>query len=203
MPIIDMNSFDGSRIDSELAKTFGVSFRRTSLSLIAMSQGCFVVVTGIDKEETPFTDTEIEKIFVTFNRVVDENSTDTPQGLRLKIETALAPMWTPCPTSNKCPFNLNVKMATRLVFHLHIPGWSFEEARLKLKTLYKPGEFSDLTWLSLNGRSQEPISFSITDRDTEKKVYEFALYTLAEQSGSEGSTRIIIDPETDNNGMGP
>jgi len=203
MTAIDANSFDGDRVEAELAQSSGVKYRRTSISLVTMRQGNFVIVTGIDKEKKPFSDSQIETIFSTFESVVDSNQTDTPKALRQKIEAALASLWTPCPASKKCPFNLTIKYATRLVFHLHILGWSFEEARMKLKTRFKPGEFSDLSWLSLNGKSQKPDSFSIIDKDSEKKVFEFALYTSAAQADDGGVTRIIIDPEADNTGLGP
>jgi len=200
---IEVGSFDGSQIDSSLTKSCDVKYRRTSLSLVALRQGSFVVSTGIDKEEEPFSDSDVSEIFATFGHVVDSNPADAPQELQKKIHAALASLWTLSPADPKCPFNLKVKYATRLVFHLHVPGWAFEDARIKFKTQFEPCEFSDLVWLTLNGQSQEPKSFSVTDKDSEKKVYEFALYIQANQTGTTGSTRIIIDPQTDNDGVGP
>jgi hypothetical protein len=201
----DFTVLDGETMQPGLVGG-GRSYRCTSLSLIAMSQGSFVVVTGVDTPKRSFTDDQIGDIFAIFSATVDGHPGIGPEALREKVIAAIGDRWhvsdlsKDCECSD-CPFDLVIKMSTRIVFHIHIPSWSFEEARIKFKTGDPDAQFSDLDWLSLGGKSQKPHSFSIIDQDTDTTHYQFGLYARVDQGQS--WTRVVIDPEVMNDGLGP
>jgi hypothetical protein len=201
----DFAVLDGERVQRQLGGG-GRSYRCTSLTLIAMSRGAFVVVTGTDTTEKTFTDDDIAEIFEVFDTTVADHGEIGADALRDKVVSAIGQRWKICDLSkdcecSDCPFDLMIKMSTRIVFHLQIPGWSFEEARIKIKSGAPETQFSDLEWLSLNGQSQKPHSFSIIDQDTDKEHYQFGLFARVDQA--QGWTRVIIDPEVMNDGLGP
>lgn len=193
---------DGNRIQSELVSG-SIAFKRTSISLIALAQGAFVVVTGIDPKGKAFSDAEILEILEIFGTTVDRNADADRDAMRKAVISAIGSRWEVCepPATTKpnaCPFDLKIDGSTRIIFHLHIENWSFEEARIKFKTRDTHDQFGDLTWLALDGQSQKPTSFSLVDRDTKKGTYQFGLFVRVEQDGY--STRVIIDPEMGNGG---
>lgn len=182
-----------------------VEHRQTSISLIALADGAFVVVTGIDHPDRTFSDDDIREIFAIFDSTVDANAGRSRGDVRAAIIAAIGDRWKLCetpppskPTSS--PFDLCIRDATRIVFHLHIENWAFEDACLKFKAEDTQGQFSDLTWLTLGGESQKPMSFSLVDRDSKKGEFPFALYACVRQDGY--VTRVIIDPEVGNEGVG-
>lgn len=198
-------AFDGTSLQEGLSGG-GKNYRCTSLSLIALCQGAFVVVSGTDQDVGEFSDDDIQKIFEIFDGTVDENKGANPQQLHAAIIEAIGNLWTVSDLSkdcdcSDCPFDLKINMSTRIVFHMHIPHWSFEDARIKFKTSGSDSQFSDLDWLSLNGVSKKPNSFCIVDQDTDKVHYQFALFARVQQGQS--WTRVIIDPEIMNDGRGP
>jgi hypothetical protein len=200
--------FDGEQVQDSIAVCWNARYRSTMLSLIAMRDGAFVVVTGIDvpgdgsqPKRKPFSDQDISNIFDVFNKTVDDSPNLSADELYQAIVKAIGDDWVECPPCGTCPFNVGIVKSTRIVFHMHIPGWSFEDARLKFKSDLPSGQFSDLQWLSLDGKSMKPMSFSLTDQDTKAGVFQFSLYMRAESGQT--WTRIIIDPDNTNTGVGP
>ncbi len=205
--MVDQHSemLDGSRTQMELVKG-SISYQRTSLSLIALAQGSFVVVTGVDPRGKAFSDADILEILKLFGDAVDANAKADRHELRKAVIAAIGSRWEVCapPSTTKpeaCPFDLHIDGSTRIIFHLHVENWSFEEARIKFKSRDTDNQFGDLNWLTLDGQSRKPKSFSLVDRDTKKGTYQFGLYVKVEQDGY--STRVIIDPEVGNGGNGP
>lgn len=200
----DSENLDDASIQAELVGG-GRGYRRNSLSLIALCQGAFVVVTGTDGDKgRKFKDEEILEIFEIFNRTVDAKTGASPDQLRAAVIDAIGERWIVSPpthSNDPTPFDLAMKVSTRIVFHLHVPHWSFDETRMRFKTQSPEKQFSDLDWLSLNGVSCKPDSFCITDQDSDKENYLYDLYIRVDQGQS--WTRIIIDPEIENNGGGP
>ena len=200
MAAMDTNAFDGDRPDQDLLKTCDIKPRTTLFSLIAMRQAQFVIMMG-SIDESPDNDAKFRNIIDTFDSTVDDNPDDGPVELREKLEDRFSGLWKPCHFGEKCPFDIRVRYATRLVFHMHIPDWTFEQAMMKFKTEYEPCQFTELGWLKLDGVSQAPHTFSIIYADTVKKTYQFSLFVEVRQGTA--STRIIIDPGTSGDGLGP
>lgn len=204
--MVDQNNelLDGSRIQTGL-ESGSITYKRTSLSLIALAQGAFVVVTGVDPKGKAFSDAAILEILKLFGDAVDANPKADRHEMRKAVIAAIGSRWEVCapPTTTKptaCPFDLHIEGSTRIIFHMHVENWSFEDARIKFKTRDTHNQFGDLTWLTLDGQSRKPKSFSLVDRDTRKGAYQFGLYVKVEQDGY--STRVIIDPEVGNGGFG-
>lgn len=193
--------FDGNVVQAGLDASSPSGYKRTSLTLFALRDGEFVVVMGIDEEGSSFTDRQIQDIFSIFNATVDGNPDLGAQALHAKVLAEIGTRWTACAPSGDCPFDQTVEKSTRLVYHMHIPGWSFEDARMKFKSAVPPDQFSCLTWLELDGRPQKPNAFSIVDQDTVAGEFYYSLYARMQQG--QHWTRILIDPKTGNNGMGP
>ena len=83
-----------------------------------------------------------------------------------------------------------------MVFHVHVPGWGFEDARIKFKTEGAETQFCGLEWLDLHGQSSKPYTFQIGVAEVKKKIkHAFALYIEASQNAGQQVTRLIIDPE--------
>ena len=79
---------------------------------------------------------------------------------------------------------------------MHVPGWGFEEARIKFKDEKSVSAFCGLSWLTLNGDVRSPYSFEINAAAaTEPAEYEFALFVQASQDAGNQATRLIIDPK--------
>lgn len=197
-----IDAFDGKQIQSSLAaETDNAASdgadRATQICLIALASDGFVVIHGNDSGRDAFTDGDITEIFLTFADTLDAYPGADTSTLRLACAAALAGLWQPCSAALSCPFDLGADPQTRLIFHVHSPGWGFEDARIKFKTDLPDGAFTGLAWLTLNGLSCAPRSFKI-DINTaaeSKSPYEFALFIEASQDAGQQSTRVIIDPK--------
>jgi hypothetical protein len=200
MAAMDTSAFDGTRPDKKLLESCGIKPRTTLFSLIAMRQAQFIVLMG-SIEENPDNNAKFRSLIDLFDAIVDDNPADGPVDLRKKLDAGFAGLWTPCHFGENCPFDLRVEYATRLIFHMHIPDWTFEAAMMKFKTEYEPCQFTELGWLKLDGTSQAPHTFSIIYADTVAKTYQFSLFVEARQGTA--STRIIIDPDAGGTGVGP
>ncbi|MHA6288743.1 hypothetical protein [Maricaulis sp. CAU 1757] len=194
MAAIDRESFDGTKPQEDLQAACGFKTTRTQISLIASAIDGFVVVTGSDEGHGVFDDEAISSILLTFSQVVDDHPGATAGSLRIAVQQALAGHWKPCGAVNPCPFDQDLQVPTRMIFHVYSPGWGFEAARLKFKGKIPAGEFCGLAWLQLNGAGQQPYSFELSCRASEAAKYEFALYIKASQDAGNQSTRVIIDP---------
>ncbi|WP_417469140.1 hypothetical protein [Maricaulis sp.] len=191
----EMSGLDGTRVQTQLLAAPSRSFECTQLSLSTMRDSSFVVLTGSDHERPAFTDTEIQLIIDTFDAVVTGNPTAGAAQLRALAHTALAPLWTPGNSVSPSPYDLTVHSASRLIFFLSKENWSFEPARIKLKTSFGGGEFGGLNWLVLNGSSLEPRAFELVDSCTQTgESFEFALFIDVAQAGGSQHTRLIVDP---------
>lgn len=194
MPAIDRDSFDGTKLQSELTTDCSFTPQRTQISLVARATDGFVVATGHDDGQTPFDDAAISAIFVTFAEVVADYPNADASTLRTAVNAALAGLWTAAGGTAPSPFDQTIDQPTRMIFNVHIPGWGFEAARIKFKSDLPAEEFCGLDWLTLNGASQQPWSFEIQAQATVKAQYEFALFISASQDAGNQSTRVIIDP---------
>lgn len=191
----EMTGFDGDQVQADLLATPSRSYEHTQISVSTMRYGCFVVLVGTDTGRSAFSDTEIQTIFDTFDAVIAAHPVADATLLRTLAATALAPLWTLTPPFGTCPYDMTVAGSTRVVFYLSFDGWTFEPARIKLKSTSAPGEFAALTWLSLNGVSQEPLAFSFVDSCVQThESFEYALYINAAQDSGAQNTRIVIDP---------
>ncbi|WP_417476866.1 hypothetical protein [Maricaulis sp.] len=195
MTIPDMSALDGTRVQAELLDVPSRSFECTQISVSTLRDGSFVVLAGSDDDRDPFTDTEIGVILASFDAVVSGNPGLTAPQLRTLAYTTLAPLWTPSNSVKPSPYDLDVHCASRLIFALSMPNWSFEPARIKLKTGFGQGEFGGLDWLTLNGVSLEPNAFQLVDSCTQTdESFEFALFMDVAQAGGAQHTRVIVDP---------
>ncbi|WP_417482465.1 hypothetical protein [Maricaulis sp.] len=195
MSFPDMSGLDGTRVQAELLVAPSRSFECTQLSLSTLRDSSFVVLTGSDHGRTAFTDTEIGVILNTFDGVVTANPTADAAQLRALAYTALAPFWTPGNSVTPSPYDLTVHGASRLIFFISKENWSFEPARIKLKTSFGGGEFGGLNWLVLDGVSLEPKAFELVDSCTQRdEAFEFALFIDVAQAGGAQHTRLIVDP---------
>lgn len=196
MAVIDKDAFDGSIIQEELLAVCGQSPTRTQISLIAKASDGFTVMNGSDAGREMFDETEITEIFVVFAETVNAFSDADASTMRMAVGAALAGMWTPCSAVAPCPFDQHVHGRTRMIFNIHVPGWGFEDARIKFKGKDPTGQFCGLDWLTLNGENCKPYSFQIQTQPVEAPVdYEFALFINASQDAGNQATRVIIDPQ--------
>ncbi len=190
-----MMGLDGRNVQSELTGAPASAYEQTQISVSTLRDGSFVVLTGSDQGRGAFTDKDLRAILDTFNAVVAGNPGADAASLRALAYSALAPLWTANDTVTACPYDLAVACSTRLIFALSMPGWSFEPARIKLKTAFEAGEFAGLEWLSLGGQTVKPNAFQLVDSCTQRgKSFRFALYLDAAQAGGAQHTRVIIDP---------
>ncbi|MGK0266341.1 MAG: hypothetical protein ACI82N_000586 [Maricaulis sp.] len=195
MTIADMSALDGRLVQAELLAAPPRAYECTQISVSTLRGSSFVVLAGSDLERGAFTDTQIATILDTFSAVVAGNPSADAAQLRTLAYAALAPLWTPSNTVTPSPYDLVVGCASRLIFALSMPDWSFEPARIKLKTGFDQGEFAGLKWLTLDGRSLEPNAFQLVDSHTQiGESFEFALFIDAAQSGGAQHTRVIVDP---------
>ncbi|MAC90081.1 hypothetical protein [Maricaulis sp.] len=195
MAVIDKDAFDGSIIQKELLADCGQAPTHTQISLIARASDGFTVMNGSDAGRESFDDTEIAQIFVVFAEAVKAFSDADASTLRTAVAAALAGMWTPCSAVLPCPFDQHVHGLTRMIFNIHVPGWGFEDARIKFKGVDPTGQFCGLDWLTLNGENCKPYSFQIQTQPVEAPAdYEFALFINASQDAGNQATRVIIDP---------
>tara|TARA_R110002051_G_scaffold259449_5_gene318995 strand:+ start:69766 stop:70383 length:618 start_codon:yes stop_codon:yes gene_type:complete len=195
MTISDMSGLDGTKIQPELLGKPTVVYECTQISVSTLRDSSFVVLSGTDTGRSAFTDSEILTILNTFGGVVTGNPAASAAQLRTLAYAALAPLWTANNTVTPSPYDLSVNCSSRLIFALSMPDWSFEPARIKLKTAFDQGEFAGLQWLTLNGQSMEPNAFQLVDSHTQTgKSFEFALFLDASQSEGAQHTRVIIDP---------
>ena len=191
----EMTGLDGAQTQTDLLAAPSQPQEKTQISVSTMRDGCFVVLVGSDGGGTAFTDADIQAIFDTFDGVIAAHPVANAPLLRTLATAALAPLWTLSPSAGDCPYDMTVRGPTRIIFYLSRDGWSFEPARIKLKSTCAPGEFAQLSWLSLDGVSQQPLAFSIVDSCTQThEGFEYALYINAAQSAGMENTRIIIDP---------
>lgn len=199
MPGVDRDSFDGTLVQSELTNPCGFEYSCTQVSLIADASDGFVVATGSDLGRDPFTDEDLSDIFVTFASVVAQFAGEDAATIRTAVMSALSGSWTAAGDVMPSPFDQKVTKPTRMVFHVHSPGWGFEEARIKFKSSFPPGAFCGLQWLTLDGVSKQPYSFQLLAQATPavKGVYDFALFIRVSQEAGLQSTRLIIDPQVD------
>lgn len=189
------DAFDGSIMQEDLSGACGLTPTQTQISLIAQATDGFNVMNGSDVGRELFDDAEISQIFVVFAETVNEFRNADASTLRTALAAALAGLWTPCSAENPCPFDQSVHGRTRIIFNLHVSGWGFEKARMKLLDPAAVSQFCGLDWLTLNGESCKPYSFQIQTRPVEAEaVYEFALFINASQDAGNQTTRIIIDP---------
>ena len=193
--MIDRKSFDGTVAEPELVEATDIEPELTYLCLMARTHDGFVVMNGSDWGLPAFDDAQLAQIMITFNETVDDFPYADSATLKVALASALAGMWAPCKGVMNCPFDQHIVGPARLIFHLHMTGWGFEEARLKFKTEGAEKLFGGLDWLELHGESQKPHSFQIDARAVDKKAEnEFALYIAASQNAGQQVTRIIIDP---------
>lgn len=195
MAAIDRDSLDGTIVQAELEAACGFTPSRTQIALVAQATDGFLVVQGSDAGQTAFDDNAISTIFVTFANTVALYPGATAATLRTAVLAALSGLWTPFGGVMPNPFDEMVTEPARLIFHVAIPGWGFEAARIKFKSDFPAGEFCSLAWLTLNGASCEPYSFKIDARCSVAGSYDFALYIRASQDAGSQSTRVIIDPK--------
>ena len=195
MTISDMSGLDGTKTQSELLGKPTTTYQCTQISVSTLRDGSFVVLSGSDTGRGAFTDAEILTILNTFDFVVAGNPGADAAQLRALAYAALVPLWVASDTVTASPYDLSVKCSSRLIFALSMPDWSFEPARIKLKTSFSQGEFAGLDWLTLDDQSMEPNAFQLVDSHTQTgKTFEFALFLDAAQSGGTQHTRVIVDP---------
>ena len=195
MAVIDKDAFDGTIVQQELLGDCDVNVAQTQISLVAQATDGFTVMTGNDVGRAPFDDSEIAQIFVIFAETVNEFSNVDSSTLRTAVAAALAGMWTPSSEEYPCPFDQSAHGQYRLIFNVHVPGWGFEEARIKFKGVDPSSAFCGLDWLTLNGETCRPYSFEIFTKPAETAAdYEFGLFVTASQDAGNQATRIIIDP---------
>jgi len=197
MPAIDKASFDGTVVQTELQADCGFTPDRTQIGLVAQAIDGFLVVQGSDAGMAEFSDNDISAIFVTFADTVAQYPNATAATMRTAVLAALSGMWTPFSGVTPCPFDEVVTEPARLIFHVAIPGWGFEAARIKFKSEFPEGEFCGLDWLMLNGANCAPYSFKLNAKCSAQAQYEFALFIRASQDAGVQSTRVIIDPMID------
>ncbi len=195
MPGIDAQSFDGNIVQTELEADCGFTPEVTQLGLVAQATDGFVVVHGSDEGRDTFSDADISAIFVTFAETVSDYPGADASTLRTAVQQALAGQWTPCNMVSACPFDEKITAPTRMIFHVYIPGWGFEPARIKFKSELPSGQFCGLKWLTLNGATCAPYSFELGSQCTTKGTYEYALFIRASQDAGSQLTRVIIDPK--------
>lgn len=190
------DAFDGSKVQDGLSDPCKITADQTHISLVARGVDGFVVINGSDMNREEFDDAQIAQIFVIFAETVDAYPGSDAATLRLAVTAALAGMWTPCGAVDPCPFDQHVQGNTRMIFNLHVPGWGFEEARIKFKDENATSAFCGLSWLTLNGDVRRPFSFQINAiAGSAPADYEFALFVQASQDAGNQATRLIIDPK--------
>ncbi len=200
MAVIDKDAFDGTIAQEELLGACDLAPIQTQISLIARASDGFVVMTGNDVGREAFDETEISQIFVIFAETVNDFANADASTLRTAVSAALVGMWTSCSNDVPCPFDQAAHGRTRLIFHIHVPGWGFEPARIKFKGKDPSHAFCGLDWLMLNGENCKPYSFQLQTKPVEAPAtYEFALFINASQDAGNQSTRIIIDPSVELN----
>tara|TARA_R110002096_G_scaffold17030_18_gene58654 strand:- start:1812 stop:2417 length:606 start_codon:yes stop_codon:yes gene_type:complete len=191
----DMSGLDGTKVQTALLGAPTCAHTRTQISVSTLRDSSFVVLTGSDMGRGAFTDPEIRTILDTFAAVVAKNPDVDAARLRTLAYAALSPLWTADNTVTASPYDLVVKCASRLIFAISMPDWSFEPARIKMKTASQPGEFAGLDWLTLDGVSMEPNAFQLVDsHEQTDESFEFALFLDAAQANGAQHTRVIIDP---------
>jgi hypothetical protein len=195
MSIIDDTWFDGSQTQTDLTTVCGTTPTQTQISLISRATDGFLVVQGSDAGRPPFDDADISAIFVTFADTIAQYPMADAATLRTAVLAALAGQWTASAGTGSSPFDETVEAPARLIFHVQIPGWGFEPARIKFKSAIPPGEFCGLAWLTLNGATCEPYSFEFGARCDQAGDYEYSLFIQASQDAGNQSTRVIIDPK--------
>ena len=196
--MIDKESFDGSLVQANIDEACDFEAELTYLSLISKANDGFVVVNGSDWGLPAFDDTQISQILMVFNEIVDDYANTDCATMRMAVNSALAGMWAPCSGVMNCPFDQHVVGPARIIFHVHAPGWGFEDARIKFKTEGAEAVFCGLDWLDLHGQSAKPFSFQIGVHKVKKRVkHQFALFIEASQNAGQQVTRLIIDPEVD------
>lgn len=105
------------------------------------------------------------------------------------------------------PFDLTIKAATKVVFHLQEASWFFTDAQFRLKDGYtndthEPSgdvkrEFGSLGWVSDSGSDRQK-TISIIDTWRRKEIFEYGLFLSIMQGDME--TKIEIDPQIINEG---
>lgn len=193
--LIDRDWLDGDQVQSALVGGADIDAARTQISLIARATDGFVVVQGNDRDRPNFSDANISAIFVTFANTVTANPTADAATLRTAALAALAGQWTADSTMGDSPFDETVEAPARMIFHIQVPGWGFEPARIKFKDEVPPDEFTGLEWLTLNGAPCQPYSFEIWAQAANPGEYEYSLFIKASQDAGNQSTRVIIDPK--------
>lgn len=195
MSTIDATWLDGSQTQSGLTDACATAVGVTQISLIAKATDGFLVVQGSDAGRENFDDADISAIFVTFADTVAQYPLADTSTLRTAVLSALAGQWTASATMGGSPFDETVEEPARLIFHVQIPGWGFEPARIKFKSEVPAGEFCGLAWLMLNGATCEPYSFEFFASCAEAGEYDYSLFIKASQDAGNQSTRVIIDPK--------
>lgn len=104
------------------------------------------------------------------------------------------------PRSN--PFDLTIKAATKIVFHLDEASWFFADAQFRLKdgftnNTHEPNgdikrEFGSLSWVNESGNGRQK-TISIIDTWRRKEIFEYGLYLSIKQGNME--VEIEIDPK--------
>jgi hypothetical protein len=197
MSIIENSAYGEAEIRSDLMSSDQVETQYMALTLVAMSQGAFVVVSGRNLTGTQFTDAQLEDILKIFDTEVDKNAGMAPMELRAVLATALEGSWSSLPAGIN-PLDLTIDAAAKIVFHLNVPGWSFSEPLMSLKSSSHPGEFTNLKRLKVPGIPDNGRMICVTDSCRNKGVYEYGLYIDIVQPGG-GVTKIFIDPSIKNN----
>lgn len=195
MSTIDATWLDGSQTQPGLTDTCSVAVSVTHISLIAKAVDGFLVVQGSDAGRADFDDADISSIFIIFADTIAQYPSADTSTLRTAVLSALAGHWTATASMGASPFDETVEAPARLIFHMQIPGWGFETARIKFKSEVPAGEFCDLSWLMLNGATCEPYSFEVFASCTQAGEYDYSLFVKASQDAGNQSTRIIIDPK--------
>ncbi len=107
------------------------------------------------------------------------------------------------------PFDLIIKAATKIVFHLDEPNWMFTERQMRLKdgsqndTQNPDGgvdrEFGGLGWVT-DSNPNHKNTISIVDTWRRMETFEYGLFIKIAQGTME--TTIEIDPKVKNEGGG-
>jgi hypothetical protein len=198
MSIVENNSYGEAEIQSDLMRSSKVATQCMVLTLVTVSRGAFVVVSGRNLTGTEFTDAELKDILSIFDSEVDLNAGMPPRELRAVLEAALEASWKGMPAGTN-PMDLTIDAAAKIVFHINVPGWSFSEPLMAIKSSSQPGEFTNLKRLDVSGVPDDRRLICVTDACANNGVYEYGLYVdIAQPDG--GVTKIFIDPSIKNNG---
>ena len=102
----------------------------------------------------------------------------------------------------KNPFDLTIKAATKIVFHLDEANWFFTDAQMRLKDgssndTPNPGgginrEFGSLGWVNDNGSDRQK-TISIVDTWRRMETFEYGLFLIIKQGNME--VKIEVDPQ--------